>query len=122
MSLVARGAIATGVDISDEAIAFAKRLSADSGLPATFERADVYDWLESAPGAFDRVFSSYGVLGWLSDLPRWARGIAQVLAPGGRFVLLEFHPELFRFAETDGRLGIVAGPTTGRIDCPEGGR
>jgi len=121
LSLVARGAIATGVDISDEAIAFAQRLSADSSLPAKFERADVYDWLEAAPrGAYDRVFSSYGVLGWLSDLPTWARGIAQVLAPGGRFVLLEFHPELFRFAETDGRLGIAAGPTTGRIDCPEG--
>lgn len=121
LSLAARGAIATGVDISDEAIAFAKRLSADSGLPATFDRADVYDWLESAPrAAFDRVFSSYGAIGWISDLPSWARGIAQVLAPGGRLVLLEFHPELFLLAETDGALGLTAGPTTGRIDCPEG--
>ncbi|EPZ8573637.1 class I SAM-dependent methyltransferase, partial [Pseudomonas aeruginosa] len=29
---------------------------------------------------------------WLSDLKRWADGIAQVLVPGGRFVLVEFHP------------------------------
>ncbi|HEX8107172.1 MAG TPA: class I SAM-dependent methyltransferase [Kofleriaceae bacterium] len=121
LSLVARGAIATGVDISDEAIAFANRLSMDSGLPATFDRADVYDWLESAPrAAFDRVFSSYGAIAWLSDLPTWARGIAQVLAPGGRLVVLEFHPELFLLAETVDALGLAAGPTVGRIDCPEG--
>ena len=41
LSLAARGALVTGVDISDEAISFARRLSADSGLPATFERAFV---------------------------------------------------------------------------------
>ena len=93
LSLAARGAIVTGVDISDEAIAFATRLSADSGIPASFERADVYDWLEAAPrGSFDRGFSSYGAVVWLSDLPAWARGIARVLAPGGRMVLMEFHP------------------------------
>ncbi len=118
LSLVARGAIATGVDISDEAIAFATRLAADSGLPARFERADVYDWLDAAPrAAFDRVFSSYGALGWLSDLPAWARGVAQVLAPDGRLVVLEFHPELFLLQEADGVLGLARGPLTGRIDC-----
>jgi len=121
LSLVARGAIATGVDISDEAIACARRLSADSGLPATFDRADIYDWLDAAPReAFDRVFSSYGAIGWLSDLPSWARGIAQVLAPGGRLVVVEFHPELFLLQETDGVLGMTRAPTTGRVDCPEG--
>ncbi|HEY0480729.1 MAG TPA: class I SAM-dependent methyltransferase [Kofleriaceae bacterium] len=121
LSIAARGAMATGVDISDEAIAVATRLSTDSGIPATFERADVYDWLESAPrGAFDRVFSSYGVIGWLSDLPAWARGIARVLAPDGRFVLVEFHPEVFLFEEAAGAFRVATGPTHGRMDCPEG--
>ena len=41
-------ATAVGVDISDEAIEFARKLSTDSGLEATFHRADVYDWLEEA--------------------------------------------------------------------------
>ena len=41
---------ATGVDISDEAIEFAKKLSRDSGLEATFYRAEVYEWLEEAVG------------------------------------------------------------------------
>lgn len=95
LSLAARGAIVTGVDISDTAIDFARRLAADTGIPATFHRADVYDWLATtAAGAerFDLAFSSYGAVVWLSDIGAWARGIAQILKPGGRFVLVEFHP------------------------------
>jgi SAM-dependent methyltransferase len=95
LSLAARGADVTGVDISDEAVSFARQLSEESGVSARFERADVYDWLEAAAKAgehFDLAFSSYGAIVWLSDLRTWARGIAGVLRPGGRFVLVEFHP------------------------------
>jgi SAM-dependent methyltransferase len=95
LSLAARGAVVTGVDISDTAIDFARQLSAESGIPATFHRADVYDWLAgTAAGGerFDVVFSSYGAIVWLSDIVAWARGIAQILNPAGRFVLVEFHP------------------------------
>lgn len=102
LSLAARGATLTGVDISDEAIAFAQQLSRDSGIAATFERDDVLAWLPAAAAAgrtFDQVFCSYGVAGWLSDLDAWARGIAGVLAPGGRFVYVEFHPLIWSFDE-----------------------
>lgn len=95
LSLAARGATVTGVDISDNAIEFARRLSADSGIPANFQRADVYDWLAetaAGPERFDIAFSSYGAIVWLSDIVTWARGIARILKPGGRFVLVEFHP------------------------------
>lgn len=93
LSLAALGAAATGVDISDEAVDFATRLSADAGIPATFVRSDVYDWLAHAePESFDIAFSSYGAIFWLSDLVTWAQGVARVLRPGGRFVLVEFHP------------------------------
>lgn len=105
LSLAQLGAQATGVDISDEAIAFAQSLSQESQIGASFERADVLDWLEQAATqgrSFDRVFSSYGVVGWLNDLQAWARGIAGVLAPQGRFVLVEFHPFLWTMGE-DGK-------------------
>jgi SAM-dependent methyltransferase len=95
LSLAALGAEVVGVDISDEAIDFARRLSAASGIPAQFERADVYDWLAQAAGlkrSFDVVFCSYGALVWLSDLKAWAAGLAGVLKPGGRLVVVEFHP------------------------------
>ncbi|HVU14365.1 MAG TPA: class I SAM-dependent methyltransferase [Phototrophicaceae bacterium] len=92
LSLAPLGATVTGVDISDTAINFARQLSVDSGIPATFERADIYDWLENTPTRYDVAFSSYGALVWLDDLKAWGKGIARVLNPGGRFVLLDFHP------------------------------
>lgn len=95
LSLARRGARVTGVDLSDEAIAFARRLAEDAGIPAEFARAEVCGWMEDAARAgrrFDRAFSSYGAVCWMPELARWARGIAGILAPGGRFVLVEFHP------------------------------
>jgi 2-polyprenyl-3-methyl-5-hydroxy-6-metoxy-1,4-benzoquinol methylase len=77
LSLAQLGAIATGVDISDTAIETARSLSVGCGIPATFYRMDVYDWLEQvAPEIprFDVVFCSAGSVIWLSDLTRWARG------------------------------------------------
>jgi SAM-dependent methyltransferase len=100
LCLARRGAAVTGIDISDEAVEFANALARDSGIPGSFERGDLYDWLPRAAAdgrAFDVVYSSYGWLGWLSDLDAWARGIASVLAPGGRFVGLEFHPFMWLF-------------------------
>lgn len=92
LSLAAMGATVTGVDLSDEAIARARRLSAESGIPADFARADVYDYLAGAPGPFERIYAGYGAICWLPDLAGFARGVAAALAPGGRFALMEFHP------------------------------
>jgi SAM-dependent methyltransferase len=121
LSLAARGANVLGVDISDEAIEFARTLSTASGIAGRFERADIYDWLSSTSEQFDIAFASYGALCWLSDLPAWARGVARILAPRGRLVVVEFHPILNLF-DDDGRFG--AGQSNGgggaRIDWAQG--
>src|SRR5215211_5879025 len=73
ISLAKRGATVTGVDISEEAVFSARDLAERTGTRATFERADVYDWLEEASCVgrrFDVAFASYGVICWLSDLRR----------------------------------------------------
>src|SRR5689334_21958929 len=95
LSIARLGADVTGVDISDEAITFATQLAAEAGIAATFARDDVYDWQEAAAEReeqFDIAYSSYGVVHWISDLYRWASGIAAVLRPRGAFVLVDFHP------------------------------
>ncbi|GAB4432490.1 MAG: class I SAM-dependent methyltransferase [Chloroflexi bacterium OHK40] len=93
LSLAALGARATGVDLSDAAVARALALSAESGIPARFVCADVYDYLAEAAGAgFARIYCGYGAICWLHDLAAFARGVAAALAPGGRFALVEFHP------------------------------
>jgi len=98
LSLARLGAQVTGVDLSDVAIAAARRLSAELALPAEFICCDVYDLPAHLPMAeFDLVFTSYGVLGWLPDLDRWAALVRRYLRPGGRLVLVEFHPVVWMF-------------------------
>lgn len=95
LSLARLGATVTGVDISDTAISFAQQLSKDSGIPGTFIRSDVYDWLEETQQRgqqYDIVFSSYGAIIWLSDIALWGKCVAGILKPGGKVVVLDFHP------------------------------
>lgn len=102
LGIAALGADVLGVDISDVAIEAACAVSAASGIAAAFERADVLEWLPAAAARgerFDVVFASYGALCWISDLSAWMRGAAAVLAPGGRFVCVEFHPLVQVFEE-----------------------
>lgn len=104
LSWARRGARVTGVDLSPRAIQRARRLAAEvapdlppeAGEPR-FLCADVLDLpaeLDGVPlaGAFDVVFTSYGVLWWLPDLAAWARTVARCLRPGGTFYVVEFHP------------------------------
>ncbi|NJN18362.1 MAG: class I SAM-dependent methyltransferase [Oscillochloris sp.] len=95
LSFANLGAEVVGVDISDAAIESARMLAVAAGIPATFVRADVYDYLDTAVVAgerYERIYCGYGAICWLYDVARFAAGVAALLAPGGRFVLLEFHP------------------------------
>ena len=116
------GADVTGVDLSDEAIKEAQKLNNELGMNAKFICCNVYDLyphntesskvstlggdLESPTeslrrsmraGSFDIVFTSYGVIGWLPDLDKWAAIISHYLKPGGMFYLAEFHPVIWMF-------------------------
>ncbi len=111
LSLARMGADVTGIDLSDEAIATAKKLSAETGIKGKFICTNIYDLLpskksskafpfaEDLGGAFDIVFTSYGVIGWLPDLEKWAEIIAYYLKPGGTFYMAEFHPVVWIFDE-----------------------
>ncbi len=92
LCLARRGAAVTGVDLSDDAIAFARSLSEASGIPATFVQSEVVQWMATTELRFDLVFASYGATCWLPDIAAWARGVRRILSPGGRLVYVEFHP------------------------------
>ncbi|RYY97757.1 MAG: class I SAM-dependent methyltransferase [Chitinophagaceae bacterium] len=97
ISLARLGASATGVDLSDAAIGAARAAAAQTGADARFVCCDLYDLPAHLDGTFDLVFASYGTIGWLPDLERWAALIARYLKPGGRFVFAEFHPVVWMF-------------------------
>lgn len=87
-----RGAAVTGIDFSLQSIALARKLSEELNIPATFFCADIATLPDVLDGRFDIVFTSYGVLHWLSDLQRWGQVIAHFLNPGGIFYIVEDHP------------------------------
>jgi SAM-dependent methyltransferase len=94
LSWARRGAQVTGVDFSSDAIAYAQRLSLETGVAGDFVCSNLYE-LESAldaAGAFDIVYTSYGALNWLPDLKPWGELIAHYLKPGGFFYIVEGHP------------------------------
>jgi SAM-dependent methyltransferase len=143
LCLARRGATVVGVDLSGEAIRFARATSDASGIAATFEHAEVVAWMAATEARFDVAFASYGATVWLPDLDAWARGVRRILAPGGRFVYVEFHPVLWSIssdlrlagddyfsstpvvepvgdyvAASGAGLGAPAGATPGRNDVP----
>ena len=92
MSWSRLGAKTTGVDFSDEAIQLARNINEELKLDAEFICCNVYDIASSAKGKFDIVFTSYGTIGWLPDLDKWAKIIHDRLQPGGFFYMVDFHP------------------------------
>ena len=96
LRLAQQARTATGIDFSPNAIAYARELAQQLGLAdrARFIETDLYALPEKLDDTFDVVFTSYGVLSWLPDLPRWGQIVARYLKPGARFVLLESHPTM----------------------------
>ena len=98
ISLTRLGAAkAVGVDLSDKAVERAQELARLSGSAAEFICCDIYDLPNHLTEQFDIVFTSYGTIGWLPDMDRWASLVSQYLKPDGRFVFAEFHPVVWMF-------------------------
>jgi len=86
------GATVTGVDFGGEAVKLARTLADEEGVDATFIHSNIYDIGDRFDKQFDVVFTSYGVLAWLHDLPEWGRIVGRAVKPGGVFYIAEFHP------------------------------
>jgi 2-polyprenyl-3-methyl-5-hydroxy-6-metoxy-1,4-benzoquinol methylase len=97
ISLARLGAQVTGVDLSDVSIKYANDFAEKTNVKATFICCDIYDLPQHLNGKFDIVFTSYGTIGWLPDLDKWAKVISQFLKPNGQFVFAEFHPVVWMF-------------------------
>lgn len=97
LSLARMGASVTGIDLSNTAIKQAKELSNKLEMDANFICCDIYDTPNEIKEQFDIVFASYGTIGWLPDMKRWAEVVNKMLLPGGKFVFVEFHPAVWMF-------------------------
>ena len=99
------GASVVGADISDKAIDKAREIASITNTDATFVCCDLYDLPQHLEGQFDLVFTSYGTIGWLPDLDKWASVIRHFLKPNGKFVFVEFHPVVWMFDDDFQKVG-----------------
>lgn len=98
ISLARLGAHATGVDFSEAAIAQARELATKTNTSAEFICCDVYALPQLLDKQFDIVFTSYGTIGWLPDMHKWADVVNSFLRPCGHFIIAEFHPVVWMFS------------------------
>jgi SAM-dependent methyltransferase len=112
---VRRGARVTGVDFSPRAVAEARKLAAELGLPAEFIESDVLALPDVLGGQFDVVLTYYGTITWLPDIRRWGRVVGHFLRPGGFFYIADTHPvaSLYDPGEPGGPLRLVRPYFTG---------
>lgn len=97
LSWARKGAIVTGVDISEKSIKFARNLARKVNISsASFIESDLFELktTQLLPNSFDIVFTSYGVLCWIDDLNEWAEIISYFLKDGGTFLVIDGHPFL----------------------------
>lgn len=92
ISLFRMGAKVTAIDLSDKAIEKAKEFAKITETDVEFICCDIYDLPDFLDKKFDIVFTSYGVIGWLPNLEKWAKIVSRYLKPNGRFIFVEFHP------------------------------
>lgn len=105
ISLSRMGAQVTGVDLSDKAIARAKSIARETQANVEFICCDLYALPANLNKQFDVVFTSYGTIGWLPNLDKWAAVISRFLKPGGQFVFVEFHPVVWMFDDDFEKIG-----------------
>jgi len=97
LSMQRMGAQCTGIDLSPLAIDTARDLNTQLGLDASFHTCNVYELDKTLQDTYDLVFTSYGVIGWLPDLKRWAAQLVSRLKPGGQLHITEFHPMMYMY-------------------------
>jgi 2-polyprenyl-3-methyl-5-hydroxy-6-metoxy-1,4-benzoquinol methylase len=97
ISLARLGAKVTGIDLSNKAVEKANEFAKKLNVDAKFICADVYESITVLDEKFDIVFTSYGTIGWLPDLDKWAKVIAHFLKPNGKFIMVDFHPVVWMY-------------------------
>lgn len=110
------GARVTGLDLSERRLAEARKKAALAGRRVTYLRGNVVRQ-PFRDRTFDKVYTGGGIVAWIPDVNRWAREIARVLKPGGRFVYNCRHPFTHCLGEGRGSLPAIAPARGGYFDA-----
>ena len=101
ITMARAGAEVTGIDFSSTALRRAEELARACGVHLHTVEADSRNLPESLNNRFNLVYASIGVIYWIDDLAAFMAGVERILAPGGRFVLVDLHPMLTMIGSLD---------------------
>jgi SAM-dependent methyltransferase len=104
LSMSRLGGSVTGVDFSEVAIKTARELNDQLGLNAKFVLSEVTQLENSLDAEFDIVLASFGIIGWHSDLKKWAQIVSRFLKRGGKLCFAEFHPVRWMLSDDFSRI------------------
>ena len=89
--LAKRGAVVSGIDISKNQIAYAKRLASKEGVRVDFRVGDMQNLSRFPDCTFDLVMTAFSLL-YVKSLYKTFAEVHRVLREGGTFVFSEGHP------------------------------
>ncbi|OWR32652.1 SAM-dependent methyltransferase [Saccharibacillus sp. O23] len=93
VALALLGASVAVVDFSPGNRRYALELAEAAGVSLDYTVSDVLKLdTDKLAGTYDVVFAEMGILHYFTDLTPFMRLAETLLAPGGRFVLRDFHP------------------------------
>lgn len=98
-SMAARGAVVTGIDLSDKALSVARLHLYESGRQVDYQHASAEDYADAHPGSFD-VVTCLEMLEHVPDPASTVRACARLLKPGGTafFSTINRNPKAYLFA------------------------
>jgi len=91
-ALAGMGAQLTSVDISAKQLGFAMERAKVLGLEIDFVQADVTNLSELKDDSFDLIYTGGHVAVWVAELKKYYNEAVRILAPGGIFIVDEYHP------------------------------
>lgn len=105
--VTARGGTGIGLDLSMRQLQHSRRIDEETGVfvPSV---AGTATHLPFADDSFDVVFSAFGALQFIADLPAALSETARVLRAGGRFAFSITHPVRWSFPDDPGAEGLTA--------------
>jgi SAM-dependent methyltransferase len=107
-ALAGLGAEVTSVDISEKQLDVARTRAEALGLAVRFVRADVTRLEALRDAEFDLVHTGRHVAVWVTDLRAYYREAVRILAPGGLFLVTEYHPFRRIFRDDRSALAVAA--------------
>jgi ubiquinone/menaquinone biosynthesis C-methylase UbiE len=97
------GAEVTVADFSEANGRYATELAQEAGVKLDYIVSDVLGLPEAVlDGSYDLVFAEMGIVHYFTDLAPFMTTAYRLLAPGGKFVLRDFHPVTTKLISSKG--------------------